>query len=100
VDKRSSKLLAATQQLLKKLVDLSSCPSSSASPVLGDDANTEQDITVILDLQKTPFSPAVHDAYGFGSNKRLFVSVEDYPWKFILPQLLDSQGQEILYIVI
>jgi hypothetical protein len=59
-DKHRVKLLAATQQLFEKLEVLSSYPASSASPVLGNDANAEQDIPVILDVQETPESPAVH----------------------------------------
>ena len=50
-----------------------------------------------LDVHDSQESPAVHGACGLGSKKRRLVSVEDYPWKFVSPQLLDSKGQEILY---
>ena len=51
-----------------------------------------------LDLHDTAESPAVHDACGLGSKKRQLVSVEDYPKKFVSPQLLDSKGQEVMYL--
>jgi hypothetical protein len=93
-------LLAATQQqLFQRLEELSSCPARGASPVQGDDANAEQDSQGCLIAQDTPESPAVHDACGHGSKKRRLVTVEDYPWKFVSPQLLDGKGQEILYPV-
>ena len=88
-------MLAATQLLLEK--ELCSYPARGASPVLGDDANAEQDIPVnLVDEHDTLQSPAVHGACGLGSKKRRLVLVEDYPWKFVSPQLLDSKGQEIL----
>ena len=52
-----------------------------------------------LDVHYSPESTAVHGACRLGSKKRRLVSVEDYPWKFVSPQLLDSKGQEILYPV-
>jgi hypothetical protein len=91
-DKHRAHLLAATQQLFERLEDLSSCPARGASPVQGDDANAEQNTP---DLE----SPAVHDACGHGSKTRRLVTVEEYPWKFVSPQLLDGKGREILYPV-
>ena len=52
-----------------------------------------------LDEHYTPESPAVHCACGLGSKKRRLVLAEDYPWKFVSPQLLHRRGQEILYPV-
>jgi hypothetical protein len=94
-----AKLLAATQHLIEKLEELSSCPARCASPVQGDDVNAEQDSQGCLITQDTTESPAVHDARGHGSKKRWLVTVEEYPWKYVSPQLLDGQGQEILYPV-
>ncbi len=72
-DKHSAKLLAAKQQLLEKLEELFSCTACITTPVLGDNANAEQDIPVILDVQETPESPAVHGACGLVSKKRRLV---------------------------
>ncbi len=47
--------------------------------------------------QHTPKSPVVHDA--LDGKKRRLVTVQDYPWKFVLQQLLDCKGQEIMYPV-
>jgi hypothetical protein len=38
-------------------------------------------------------------ACGHGRKKCRLVTVEEYPWKFVSPQLLDGKGQEILYPV-
>ncbi len=95
--KHRADLLAATQLLLEK--ELNSDLASGASPVLGDDANAEQDIPVNLYVHDSPESGAGHGACGLGSKKRRLVSVEDYPWQFVSPQLLDSNGQEILFPV-
>jgi len=97
VDKHRADLLAATQLLLEK--GLNSDPARGASPVLGDDANAEQDIPVNLYVHDSPESAAGHGACGLGSKKRRLVLVEDYPWQFVSPQLIDSNGQEILYPV-
>ena len=86
-------MLAASQLLLEK--ELCSDPALCTSPVLGD----EQHIPMNLDVHDTPESPAVHGACGLGSTKRWLVSVEDYQWKFVSPQLLDSKGHEVLYPV-
>ena len=95
--KHRADLLAATQLLLDK--ELNSDPARGASPVLGDAANAEQDIPVNLYVHDSPESAAGHGACGLDSKKRRLVSVEDYPWQFVSPQLLDSNGQEILYPV-
>ncbi len=34
-----------------------------------------------------------------GGKKRQLVTVQDYPWKFVSPQLLDYKGMEIMYPV-
>jgi hypothetical protein len=82
----ASSKLPATQQLFERLEDMSSCPARGASLVRGDDANAEQNTP---DFE----SPAVHDACGHGSKTRRLVTVEEYPWKFVSPQLLDGKGR-------
>ncbi len=51
--------------------------------------------------QETPESraPVVYDACRLGGKERRLVSVQDYPWKFVLPQLLGCKGTEIMYPV-
>ena len=75
VDKHRADLLAATQLLLEK--ELNSDPARGASPVLGDDANAEQDIPVNLYVHDSPESAAGHGACHGASKKRRLVSVED-----------------------
>jgi hypothetical protein len=103
VDKHRANLLAATHQQLEK--ELSSCAARGASPVVGDDAvaepEPEQDSPgCSVDLE-TPESlaPVVNYACRLGGKKRRFVTVQDYPWKFVSPQLLDYKGTEIMYPV-
>ncbi len=83
-------LLAATKQQLEK--ELSSCSARGASPVTvpGGDAlsNAEQDSPASLVGQDTPDSPLDQDACGHGRKRRRHVTVQDYPWKFVLPQIL------------
>jgi hypothetical protein len=81
-------------------------PGSGASPVTYD---AEQDSPESLAVQDTPDSPVDQDACGQDTPdfpvvqdsdvcKRLrHVTVQDYPWKFVSPQLLDRNGREILY---
>ena len=103
MDKHRANLLAATHQQLEK--ELSSCAARGASPVVGDDAvaepEPEQDSPgCSVDLE-TPESlaPVVNYACRLGGKKRRFVTVQDYPWKFVSPQLLDRNGGEIMYPV-
>ncbi len=76
------------------------CKGSSAvrgtSPVTSD---AEQDSPTSLAVQDFPDSPVVQDACGHGRKPRWHVTVQDYPWKFVSPQLLDRNGREILYPV-
>jgi hypothetical protein len=50
---------------------------------------------------ETPESraPVVYDACRLGGKKRRLVTVQDYPWKFVSPQLLDYKGTDIMYPV-
>ncbi len=91
-DKHRANLLAATQQLFEKLEELSSCPARGTTPVQGDDVSAEQDSQGCLISQDTPESHAVHHACGHGSKKRWLVTVEEYPWRFVSPQLLNGKG--------
>ncbi len=74
-----AKLLAATQQLFKRLDKLSSCPARSASPVQEDDTHAEQESQGSPIAQDTAESPAVHDAccLSHGSKKHRLVTVEE-----------------------
>jgi hypothetical protein len=93
--KHRATLLAATKQQLEE--ELSSCAARGASPVFGDDAVAEQDSPQCLVHQHAPESPDIHDS-PVGKKRRL-VTVQHYPWKFVSPQLLDRDGQEIFYPV-
>ena len=88
-------MLAATQQELE--IELSSCAVRGASPVTSD---AEQDSPASLVCQDTvtPDSPVVHDTSG-DCRKRRHVTVQEYPWKFVSPKLLDRNGLEIFYPV-
>ena len=96
-------LLAATKQQLEN--ELSPCSARGASPVTvpGDDAlsDAEQDspASLVGPSQDTPDSPVDQDACGHGRKRRRHVTVQDYPWKFVSPQLLDCNGQEIFFRV-
>ena len=91
-------LLAAIKQQLENEL---SCPARGASPVTvpGGDALSELDNPASLEGQDTPDSPVDQDACGHGRKRRRHVSVQDYPWKFVSPQLLDCNGQEIFFRV-
>ena len=103
MDKHRANLLAATQKQLEK--ELSSCAARGASPVVGDDAvaepEPEQDSPCCSLEQETPEcrGPVVYDACRLGGRKRRLVTVQDYPGKFVSPQLLDYKGTEIMYPV-
>ncbi len=103
MDKHRANLLAATQQQLEK--ELSSCAARGDSPVVGDDAvaepEPEQDspgCSVDLETSESR-AQVVYDACRLGGKKRRLVTVQDYPWKFVSPQLLDCKGTEIMYPV-
>jgi hypothetical protein len=74
-----------------------SCAARGASPIFGDDAVAEQDSPACLVHQHSPESPVIHDT--LDGKKRRLVTVQDYPWMFVSPQLLDRHGQEIFYPV-
>ena len=93
VDRHRERLLAETQEQLE--IELSSSAARGASPVLSD---AEQDSPVSLAVQDFPDSPVVQDTCGHDRKRRL-VTVQDYPWKFVSPQLLDRNDREILYPV-
>ena len=94
VDRHRERLLAETQEQLE--IELSSSAARGASPVLSDAA--VQDSPASLAVQDFPDSPVVQDACGH-DRKRRHVTVQDYPWKFVSPQLLDRNDREILYPV-
>ena len=94
-------LLAATKQQLEDELSPSSARGASPVTVQGGDAlsDAEQDSPASPVGQDTPDSPANQDACGHGRKRRRHVTVQDYPWKFVSPQLLDRNGREILYPV-
>ncbi len=52
-----------------------------------------------LETPESLAAPVVYDACRLGDKKRRLVTVQDYPWKFVSPQLLDYKGTEIMYPV-
>jgi hypothetical protein len=102
VDRHRERLLAETRDQLE--IELSSSAVRGASPVSSD---AEHGIPASLAVQDSPASPAVQDFpdspavqdAGAHDRKRRHVTVQDYPWKFVSPQLLDRNDREILYPV-
>jgi hypothetical protein len=107
VDQHREHLLAATQQELE--IEPSSFAARRVSPVTSD---AEQDSPASLVGQDTPDTPeiwgvvhdapdssVVHDACGHGRKRRRHFTVQGYPWRFVLPQLLAHNGQDIFYPV-
>ena len=102
VDRHRERLLAETREQLE--IELSSSAVRGASPVSSD---AEHGIPASLAVQDSPASPAVQDFpdspavqdAGAHDRKRRHVTVQDYPWKFVSPQLLDRNDREILYPV-
>ena len=102
VDRHRERLLAETREQLE--IKLSSSALRGASPVSSD---AEHGIPASLAVQDSPASPAVQDFpdspavqnAGGHDRKRRHVTVQDYPWKFVSPQLLDRNDREILYPV-
>ena len=72
-----------------------SCDAELDSPPVQDtpDSPVEQD----SGGRDAPDSRVVQDAYVH--KRQRHVTVQDYPWKFVSPQLLDRNGREILYPV-
>jgi hypothetical protein len=91
VDRHREHLLAETQRQLE--INLPSSAVRGASPVMSD---AEQDSPGSLGVQD---SPVVQDAFDPGRKRLRHVTVQDYPWKFVSPQLLDRNGREIFYPV-
>jgi hypothetical protein len=81
--KHRASLLAATKQQLEK--EFSFPLARGASPVIGDDAVAEQDSTECLEHQHTPESRVIHNT--LDGKKRRLLTAQDYPWKFVSPQL-------------
>ena len=103
VDRHREHLLAETREQLE--IGLSSFSARGASPVTCD---AELDSPASLVAQDFPDAPVVQGACSHDSpvvrdahdRKRLrHVTVQDYPWKFVSPQLLDRNGGEIFYPV-
>jgi len=106
VDRHREHLLSESRAQLE--IELSSFSARGASPVLSD---AELDSPASLDVQDQDFpdapvvqeacgqedSPVVRDAHDL--KRRRHVAVQDYPWKFVSPQLLDRNGGEIMYPV-
>ena len=103
VDRHREHLLAETQRQLE--MELSSSSAHGASPVTSD---AELDSPPVQD---TPDSPVEQDSGGrdapdsrvvqdaYVHKRQRHVTVQDYPRKFVSPQLLDSNGREIWYPV-
>ena len=94
VDRHREHLLEETKQQLE--IELPSDAARGASAVTSD---AEQDSPGSLAVQDAPDSPVAQVACGHGRKRRRHVTEQDYPWKFVSPQLLDRNGREILYPV-
>jgi hypothetical protein len=89
-----------------KIRDLSSFCARGASPITCDAeldspaSLAAQDSPDVWDDsgQDTPDPPVDQDAHDRKPRRR-HVTVQDYPWKFVSPQLLNRNGREILYPV-
>ena len=102
VDLHREHLLAESRALLE--MELSPLSARGASPVSCDAeldspaSLAAQDFPDVLDSdacgQDPPVVQVAHDC-----KRRRHVTVQDYPWKFVSPQLLDRDGREILYPV-
>ena len=100
VDLHRENLLAESRALLE--MELPSFSARGASPVSCDAepdspaSLAAQDFPEDLDAcdQDPPVVQVAHDR-----KRRRHVTVQDYPWKFVSPQLLDRDGREILYPV-
>ena len=103
VDRHREHLLAESRAQLE--IELSSFSARGASPVTCDAELDSPASLVAQDFPDAPVvqgargqdSPVVHDAHD--RKRRRHVTVQDYPWKFVSPQLLDRNGREILYPV-
>jgi hypothetical protein len=103
VDRHREHLLAECRAHLE--FELSSFSARGASPITCDAeldspaSLAAQDFPDVQDAcgQDTPDHPVVQDAHD--CKRRRHVTVQDYPWKFVSPQLLNRNGREILYPV-
>ncbi len=105
VDLHREHLLAETREQLE--IELSSFSARGASSV-SCDAELDSPASLAVQHLDFPDAPVVREACGQDSpvvrdahdrKRRLHVAVQDYPWKFVSPQLLDRDGREILYPV-
>jgi hypothetical protein len=105
VDRHREHLLAETREQLE--IELSSFSARGASPV-SCDAELDSPASLAVQDQDFPDAPVVQEACGqdflvvrdaHDRKRRRHVAVQDYPWKFVSPQLLDRDGREILYPV-
>ena len=107
VDLHREHLLEESRTLLVLEIKLSSFSARGASPV-SCDAGLDSPASLADQDQDFPDAPVVQEACGQDSpvvrdahdrKRRRHVAVQDYPWKFVSPQLLDRNGWEILYPV-
>ena len=102
VDRHREHLLADSRAQLE--IELSSFAARGASPVTCDAGLDSPASLVAQDVPDSPVacasgqdSAVVHDAHD--RKRRRHVTVQEYPWKFVSPQLLDRNGEEIMYPV-
>jgi len=107
VDLHREHLLEESRALLVLEMKLSSFSARGASPV-SCDAELDSPASLADQDRDFPDAPVVQEACGQDSpvvrdahdrKRRRHVAVQDYPWKFVSPQLLDRNGREILYPV-
>ena len=106
VDLHRGHLLEESRALLE--IELPSFSARGASPV-SCDAELDSPASIAVQDQDFPDAPVVQEACGqedspvvrdaHDRKRRRHVAVQDYPWKFVSPQLLDRDGREILYPV-
>ena len=108
VDRHREYLLAEIQLQLESELSDSAAQARGASPVTSESEQANQASLAFQDTpdspvdqaargQDTPDSPVVQNA--FGRKRQRHVTVQDFPWKFASPQLLDRNGREIMYPV-
>ena len=108
VDLHREHLLAESREQLEIELSSESFSARGASPV-SCDAELDSPASLVVQDQDFPDSPVVQEACGQEDSpvvrdahdlkRRRHVAVQDYPWKFVSPQLLDRNGREILYPV-
>jgi len=109
VDLHREHLLAESRALLEMELSSFQVSARGASPV-SCDAELDSPASLAVQDQDFPDAPDVQEACGQDSpvvpsrdahdlKRRRHVAVQDYPQKFVSPQLLDRNGREILYPV-